>query len=184
MTRDNGRGWLVGAVIFAGAVNLSGQAAVPAPARDDVLNALLVEVRGLRTAMEQMASAGPRVQLFASRLQLQEARINNMMRRLDTVRDRIGESQQALGRLQSEQRALETALAEHRQSTAPESREEAAQASMMIGQVKSNIALATTTLSRHTAEEAQLVADLTAEQARWIAINQQLDELEKLLAKR
>src|SRR3954465_8684292 len=34
----------------------------PAP-REDVLAALLIEVRGLRVAMEQMAAAGPRVQL-------------------------------------------------------------------------------------------------------------------------
>lgn len=39
----------------------------------DVLNALLVEVRGLRAAMEELASAGPRVQLSMGRLQLQEA---------------------------------------------------------------------------------------------------------------
>ena len=42
----------------------------------DVLNALLVEVRGLRSAMEQLAAAGPRVQLTMGRLQLQEQRIN------------------------------------------------------------------------------------------------------------
>jgi hypothetical protein len=53
--------------------------------RRDVLPALLVEVRGLRAAMEQMASAGPRIQLFVSRLQLQEARVNAMARRLDEI---------------------------------------------------------------------------------------------------
>src|SRR5688500_4851523 len=88
MRLQTGRRWLAAAVILAGAVNVSGQSATPAPARDDVLNALLAEVRGLRAAMEQMASAGPRVQLLASRLQLQETRINNMIRRLDEVRDR------------------------------------------------------------------------------------------------
>jgi hypothetical protein len=36
----------------------------------DVLSALLVEVRGLRAAMEQLGAAGPRVQLALGRLQL------------------------------------------------------------------------------------------------------------------
>ena len=74
---------------------LGASSAAPRPpdANESAVVRLLVEVKGLRAAMEQMASAGPRVQLFASRLQLQETRINNMLRRLDTVRDRIGEAQ-------------------------------------------------------------------------------------------
>ena len=39
----------------------------------DVLAQLLVEIRGLRATMEQMGSAGPRVQLALGRIQLQEA---------------------------------------------------------------------------------------------------------------
>ena len=183
MKLQTGGRWVAVAVILAGAVALSGQSAAP-PARDEVLPALLAEVRGLRAAMEQMASAGPRVQLFASRLQLQETRINNMIRRLDTVRDRIGEAQQEISRLQTDQKHLEAALAEQRQSASPEAREEANMASMMAGQLKDKIAAASATLNRHMTEEAQLVADLTTEQGRWNAINQQLDELERALAKR
>ena len=78
-----------------------GQSPAPPPA-GDVLAALLVEVRGLRAAMEQMASAGPRVQLFASRLQLQEGRMNNMARRLDTVRDSLAGAQREVARLQAD----------------------------------------------------------------------------------
>ena len=180
-----GRGGVIAAVLVAAAVNLSGQTA-PARQADggEVLSALLVEVRGLRTAMEQMASAGPRVQLFASRLQLQEARIDNMIRRLDTVRDRIGESQQDIGRLQAEEKQFEAALDEHRTSSSPEAREEARQASFLIKDLKAKTALAQATLNRHLAEESQLVGDLTTEQGRWNAINQQLDELERLLTKR
>ena len=96
------RGGVIAAALVAAAANLSGQSTAPTArppdAGEQVLNALLIEVRGLRAAMEQMASAGPRVQLFASRLQLQETRINNMIRRLDTVRDRIGEAQQEITR--------------------------------------------------------------------------------------
>src|SRR3954471_17631163 len=70
----------------------------------DVLPALLAEVKGLRAAMEQMSSAGPRVQLSVGRLQLQEGRIAGMIRRLDTVRDNLAaarrEADHARGALQ------------------------------------------------------------------------------------
>ena len=181
-----GRGGVIAAVLLAGAVSLSGQTASSArpDAGGEVLNALLIEVRGLRAAMEQMASAGPRVQLFASRLQLQETRINNMVRRLDTVRDRIGEGQQEISRLQMEEKQLEAAQEEHKRSNEPGAGEEANMATLLIGGVRAKIANATASWTRNTAEEAQLMADLVTEQGRWTAINQQLDELERLLAKR
>ena len=184
MAHERGRAWLAGAVVLAAAVNLSGQSASPAAARDDVLSALLVEVRGLRAAMEQMAGAGPRVQLFASRLQLQETRINNLLRRLDTLRDRIGEAQQDVTRLQAEEKQLEGVLGEHKQPASAEAREEGNMATLLIGGVRAKIATATALLGRYSAEEAQLMSELTAEQGRWTAINQQLDELERALAKR
>ena len=53
---------------------------------DDTLSQLLTEVRGLRAALEQMATAGARVQLVLGRVQLQEQRIENQARRLDAVR--------------------------------------------------------------------------------------------------
>jgi len=68
-------------------VTLAGQA--PAGQEQDLTAALLVEVRGLRQAMERMASAGPRIQLALGRLQLQEQRVNAMLRRHDEVRAHI-----------------------------------------------------------------------------------------------
>jgi len=184
-----GRRWLAAAVVMAAVANVSGQSAPPVrqpDANNEVLAALLTEVRGLRAAMEQMASAGPRVQLFASRLQLQETRIGNMIRRLDTVRDNLAAAQKEVARLQNDERQLDDALASHKAnaSASPESREEARQVEFMISQVRRQIALAKMTVDRHAAEESQLVTDLTAEQGRWIDINQRLDELEKALAKR
>ena len=45
------------AAVLMGVLLHAGQAA-PAPKNEDVLPALLAEVKGLRAAMEQMASAG------------------------------------------------------------------------------------------------------------------------------
>src|SRR5688572_29407493 len=76
----------------------------------DVLGALLVEVRGLRQAMENMATAGPRVQLALGRLQLQEQRVNTMLRRLESVRDGVSGAQRPVDELQHKIAQLETEL--------------------------------------------------------------------------
>jgi chromosome segregation ATPase len=154
-----------------------------APSRD-VLPELLAEVKGLRAALEQMASAGPRVQLFAARLQLQETRINNLLRRLDTVRDRIDEARREVTRLEAEEKQLEAVLTEHKASSKPDEQEEANMATMLIGGVKAKIASSKAIVDRHTAEEAQLATDLAAEQGRWMDINRRLDELELLLVRK
>jgi chromosome segregation ATPase len=175
-------GLAVGLVIVGGALVAAHQA--QQPAQPDVLPALLEEVRGLRAAMEQMASAGPRIQLFTSRLQLQEARVNNMIRRLDTVRDALGSAQREVAHLQGQQQEREAAITELQSSGAPEAREAAKQAAFEVEQIKRAAAAARATADRYTAEEAQLTGDIATEQARWSEINGRLDDLEKLLSSR
>jgi chromosome segregation ATPase len=175
-------GIAAGLAILAGGFVYARQ--VPPAQQPDVLPALLEEVKGLRAAMEQMASAGPRIQLFTSRLQLQEARINNMIRRLDTVRDSLGSAQKEVIRIQGQQQELEASLAEHQVATTPEAREEAKHAAFMLTLVKAATASARGTADRYSAEEAQLTQEIATEQARWNGINGRLDELEKLLSRR
>lgn len=179
-----GRGVVIVALAVTGAA-WTGRAAAQAPQPGpDVLPALLEEVRGLRAAMEQMASAGPRIQLFTSRLQLQETRINNMVRRLDTVRDTLANAQKDYARTQGQQQQFEAAMAANRASNTPEAREELKQVEFMLGEVKREAAMAKGTLERLTGEEAQLLQDINVEQGRWTDINARLDELERALAKR
>jgi hypothetical protein len=175
---------VAGLLVVAGAAWTERVRAQPAQASPDVLPALLTEVRGLRAAVEQMASAGPRIQLFTSRLQLQEARIGNMMRRLDTVRDTLDAAQKNYARNQVQHKQIEAALAEHRGNATPESREEAKHAEFMLDEVKRGLASARQTVDRLTAEEMQLAGDIATEQGRWTEINGRLDELEKLLSRR
>lgn len=182
MTRANGRRWMVGMVVLAAAVSVSGQSAVPAApqGRDDLLPALLVEIRGLRAAMEQMASAGPRVQLFASRLQLQEGRINALARRLDSVRDSLAGARREYEAAQAQVTELDDAIASN--ATPPQMPR--AEAEQMLVQRKRALKAAKATVDGLAAEEAQLVQDVTTEQGRWQEINQRLDDLERALAKR
>jgi CBS domain containing-hemolysin-like protein len=60
------------------------------PAAPDVLTELLVEVRGLRVAMERAATVGARIQLLVARVQMQEQRIAELSRRAMTVREELG----------------------------------------------------------------------------------------------
>jgi chromosome segregation ATPase len=171
-------GMATGAAALMGALVYAGQAA-PAAKNEDVLPALLAEVRGLRAAMEQMASAGPRVQLFVSRLQLQEGRISAMIRRLDSVRENLASEQHELANAQEGIKRFESELASG--TAAGQQREELQQA---VPRWRREVTERRATVARLTAEETQLTAELTAEQGRWTDINQRLDELERTLSKR
>jgi len=152
-------------------------AAAQATRSDDVLPALLVEVKGLRAAMEQMASGSAQAQLLVGRLQMQEGRVTSMIRRLDTVRDSLGTARREYDQVRGAVQMLE-------KETASNDPQELREAGGALAGLKSQIAGAKATVDRLTAEELQLSADIAAEQQRWMAINQRLDELERTLAKR
>jgi DNA repair exonuclease SbcCD ATPase subunit len=153
--------------------------AQPTPAEPSILPALLVEVRGLRAAMEQMASAGPRVQLALGRVQLQEQRIGNQIRRLDAVRASLAPAQKELDALAERLKGLAEALnepgidAETRRGREGEFRA-----------LKTEWSRVNTDVQRLSAEETVLVQDIAAEQNRWTEFNQRLEELERALARR
>jgi chromosome segregation ATPase len=148
-------------------------------AHEDVLPALLTEVRGLRAAMEQMASAGPRVQLALGRLQLQEQRVNTMLRRLETVRDSMATAQNRLSAHQSE-----IAHAEEQLKTASLSAQQREGLENLLIDVKRHLDLVRAEVSRLTAEEASVANDIANEQARWTDFNQRLEELDRALTRR
>jgi chromosome segregation ATPase len=149
------------------------------PAETEVLPALLIEVRGLRAAMEKMASAGPRVQLALGRVQLQEQRINNAIRRLDELRPAVAQAQTEYEHLQEALRGVESALRNPRPD-GPSIEE----LKMEQEAMPRRIAQALAKLQRVTADEAALSADLANEQARWTDLNQRMEALEATLAPR
>ena len=149
------------------------------PQEPEVLSALLTEVRGLRQAMEQMAAAGPRVQLALGRLQLQEQRVNTMIRRLETIRDSVAKAEKDVA-------AAETAMAPMKSmfgidDTKPD---EPNPFSAMIEAGKKGIVTGTAEVQRLQTEEAQLQQQIAAEQGRWAEINRALEELERAFTKR
>ena len=149
-----------------------------AAATPDVLAALLVEVRGLRGAMEQMAAAGPRVQLVLGRVQMQEQRIANQIRRLDSVTASLVLARKLLQPLEEDLKTLGEPGPEPVDESARRDRE------WELSQTKIKWARARADVQRLTAEENILSQELANEQARWLDFNQRLDELERALARR
>jgi peptidoglycan hydrolase CwlO-like protein len=145
----------------------------------DVLPALLIEVRGLRAAMEQMASAGPQVQLALGRLQLQEQRVNNLLRRIETVQNEIAGAMQEADKLRQEVSGMEGASKSV--NLPPEERQHVEQ---VLPFLRSNVAQATAKVQRLQTEESGLTQELATEQGRWTEINQRLEELERTLTRK
>lgn len=104
--------------------------------------------------------------------------MNNMIRRLDGVRESLASEQREMSKLQDELKRMDTALSSGVDS---QQRREADAIAPHLRRVASE---RRTTISRLIAEEAQMTQDLATEQARWTEINQRLDELERALARR
>lgn len=166
--------FFVMALLVAGVVVSRSQA----PDSAGILPALLVEVRGLRAAMEQMASAGPRVQLALGRLQLQEQRLSMLLMKQDGARSSLAGMQQQLAQQQGRLADFE---ASDKENPDPNERRQAEQ---MIIVIKREIATTASEIQRLTAEESSISADVASEQARWSELNQRLEELERALGQR
>jgi len=177
MRRTIGVFMLVAAGFGLGAA-LHGGLAAQSPQGQDILPALLVEVRGLRAVMEQMASAGPRVQLALGRLQLQEQRVNNLLRRLETVRGGLAGAQGEEEKVRQRAADLEEA------SRTAESADDRRQAGLELPIVKGMAARAATDVQRLQVEESGIVQELASEQGRWSDINRQMEQLEGTLTRK
>jgi hypothetical protein len=145
--------------------------------REDAIEALLVEVRGLRGAIEQMASASARVQLVTSRLQLQEQRINILAARLAQQRDRLAAAESDL--TSSQEHIAELQDVEPRE-TDPQKR---FVNELQLKAEKQHLPQKRAEVERLRAEGAELESLVAEEQSRWAAINAQLDQLEAMLRK-
>jgi peptidoglycan hydrolase CwlO-like protein len=170
-------------VLVAAGAGLSVRARAAAQATratdQDVLPALLIEVRGLRAAMEQMASAGPQVQLALGRLQLQEQRVNNLLRRMESVQNELAGTLQESDRAGQEFARMENALKSG--GVPPEERQ---QLESVLSQLKAAQGHALSKVQRLQVEESGLTQDLATEQGRWTEINQRMEELERALVRK
>jgi hypothetical protein len=150
--------------------------------------ALLEEVRGLRAAMEQMASSGARVQLALGRLQMQEQRLNAALKRLDDTRTRLAQTQRGIASQQEQMAMLESTFkdaaaaqpaAGRVRGDGPSEREVEA----MLQHQRRQIEIESAEVLRLTGEESALASEVASEQARWMELNGRLDEVERGLGR-
>jgi chromosome segregation ATPase len=166
--------------VFCGAF-VAARAQTQSPAAShDIMPALLAEVRGLREAMEQMASGGARVQLALGRVQLQEQRLNTAIRRLEETRTRLAQLQRTSADQQDQLAMMETAIKENREHVPAERH----QVEQMLRHHRRQIARAAAEVQQLTLDEAALANDVANEQARWNEYNVRLEELERTLGRR
>ena len=171
-------------VLVAGGAGLGLRSRVsaqaPRAADQEVLPALLIEVRGLRAAMEHMASAGPRVQLALGRLQLQEQRVNNLLRRMESVQNDLSGALQEADKARQEVARTEGALRSG--NIPPVEREHVEE--RVLPSFRANAVLAAAKVQRLQTEESGLNQELATEQNRWTDINRQMEELERTLTRK
>jgi len=149
-----------------------------AAAKDpDILNALLVEVRGLRAAMEQMAATGPRVQLAFGRLQLQEQRVSALIRRHEVIRDQIEGASRQEEEIRLQVKRLEEYL---RDNAAGPGRADMEQQLPSLRREAARLAASLESLQN---EDSTVSSDIATEQARWTEINRLLEDLDRSLAR-
>ena len=126
--------------------------------------------------MERMASTDAEVQVVFGRLQLQEQRIVNQVRRLDSIKASLVDARRELDVLadqlkaQAESVNLAADEPEIRRGREAELRERKRLWSRKNAEVQQLLS-----------EEAQLAQDIAAEQGRWSDFNQRLDALERAL---
>ena len=172
-TQTNYKWGLLGVVALL-AFAISPFRATPAAQNPDLSKELLVEVRGLRAAMEQLASAGPRVQLMFGRLQLQEQRINEQLRKVDVVRAQLSKAQDAENKQRAEIQLVEDFVRAH--PGAPEEQD--------LANMRKRLLTLSAETQKFQVEEANLSSIISTEQNRWSDINRALDELDRTLSRR
>ena len=148
---------------------LSGQTP-STPARQASIDDLVTEVRALRADIQQTAEASLRAQLLVGRLQVQEQRIAGIARQLSETEDQI--------------RALEgvrNPFVTQMLKDLDKEPAEPGEANLFAG-MKAQLEKIENGDPVLKERQATLSRQLSDEQARWLAFNGQLEELEKLVA--
>jgi hypothetical protein len=152
--------------------------AAQAPPADDPIRELLSEVKLLRQALERAATTGTRIQLLVARVQLQEQRISDLSRRLDSVRAELRDLDRATAQTNQQLIMFEQAAAESSDRLEREAAEQ--QAATM----KAQIAAMERRKQEITGDEAFLAQQLSTEQNRWLDFNDRLEQLERSLSQK
>jgi chromosome segregation ATPase len=159
---------VVVAVVVVALLSRQSTGSLQTPAKsstDDLLN----EVRALRAELHQAVSASIRTQLLVARFQLQEQRFNLIARQLTETREEIAKIEQARAFMTAQLKPFGEMSEEAQKAFEP------LKAIVEQGQQREQ---------ELRAREAELSAQLAAEQSRWSEFNDRLDAVERELQTR
>lgn len=159
---------------LAVALALAGQNAAQRP-DDPSSQAVVQELRLLREAVEQVLAASVRVQLLMGRLQLQEARIQALIRQGSEIDSQLAGMASERQALTNQRRMLEKIP---EKSTDPEEREFASQ---QVGELTERLKQIESRHASLLVEQANVQQLVHTEQTRWDDFNNRLEDLERLL---
>jgi uncharacterized protein YdcH (DUF465 family) len=139
------------------------------------IQALLVEVRQLRLALERSTTVVPRFQLAVQRLQAQQERVDRLSKELRDLRSQIAQHSAEKDQTAATVRQLENELG---QTQDPARRNELQRATKQIPLELERI---TARENQDRAQEGELMSQLQTETAKLNALADQLDALDKKL---
>jgi len=131
------------------------------------------EIRALRTDLNTYFESTMRGQLLVARLQVQEGRITSVLRQLQEVETKLRENDTSKTQMEQGLKMFGGGK--------PGEAEEGAE--LFLGPIKAGLETAAKTDADLRSQQAQLRTTLNEEQARWVAINARLEELEQAYSK-
>jgi chromosome segregation ATPase len=155
----------------------------PAPAQtnsnDSTIQALLIEVRQLRQALERSAVVAPRIQVTLQRIQLQQDQVSRLSRQVEDVRDRIAQSASDTARATTELKLSEGRLEKELDPLRRKTMEDELRAK--TSHLESFREQQSVDEEKQRARESELSGRLRTEQGKLDELNDHLNVLERLL---
>ena len=161
---------VLGGVVLAGLAVAVGYAQSQTAVPQDPVAA---EIRALRADLNTYFDSTMRGQLLVARLQVQEGRITSVLRQLQEVETKLRENETAKAQMEQALKMFGGGK--------PGEAEEGAE--LFLGPIKAGLETAAKTDADLRSQQAQLRTTLNEEQARWVAINARLEELEQVYSK-
>jgi hypothetical protein len=159
-----------GALVFAQSGGLR-----PMPA---TLDDLLAEVKGLRADIAQSSGTTIRTQLILARLQVEEQRINNLVKQLADTRDQLTTTRNNISGAEANIRSSEEEL---QKTPSPDQRPTPGELKVLLGWQQVELKRLQSHDQDLQAQQSDLMNQYAVEQSRWNDFNARLDALERML---
>jgi chromosome segregation ATPase len=168
------RAWFLPLALFVVPTSSFGQSITP---DSHTLQELLSEIRQLRKDLQTTSVASQRAQILLFRLQSQQAAVARAQQRTDEVRSKLADAQAGVRHFTSE---IERAESSQNESQSSAERE---QVEGMLTAAKRELESQKAAEQDWESKEAEAVQNLRSEEAKLTALEEQLDQLDRDLAK-